>query len=70
VYLEKYAPTVSSPDALKVINSSTIQSVLPSPSFTYRALGRFASMPFLPSTDALTLSSMLAARRKVVKGAT
>src|SRR3712207_4582831 len=51
-----YAPPVSSPTALKVISSSTTQSFLPSPSVTYRALGWFTPMPFLPSTDTPTPS--------------
>src|ERR687894_1509685 len=63
--VSEYAPPVSSPDALKVISSSATQSISPSPSVTCRALGWFASMPFLSSTN--TLSSMLAARHKLAR---
>src|SRR5215213_8506855 len=58
-----YAPPVSSAVALKVISSSTTQSVLPSPSVTCTALGWFTSMPFLPSTDRHTFSLLDVGRK-------
>src|SRR5829696_4883507 len=51
--VSEYAPPVSSPETLKVISSSTTQSILPSPSLMCIAPGWFASMPFSSLTHAL-----------------